>query len=347
MMKDVIAKIGRGPKTAKDLTWDEAKQAMRALIEEQASPVQVGAFFVGMRMKGESVTELAALTVAAREYVRPLPVSTGGVVLDLPSYAGKQETFHAAIGAAIVAVAAGVPLLMHGHEEVPDRIQTAAVLEALGLPVGLSAEQVAEHIREKGFGYLDLALYHPPLAQLLGLYQALGLRTCIHQVARMLNPARAPVQVIGVTHPPYFEKTAEALRLLGSRRAVVLRGVEGEPELSISGVTRLLDMRDDRIWPLGLQPPDIGLPVHAPTSVPGFPSTHVQEEARLLHGVLHGDVRGSQRDWVVQNAALLLYAAGRTPSISAGVPVAQQLIDRGDAAKKYAELTSVRVRSGG
>jgi anthranilate phosphoribosyltransferase len=154
----------------------------------------------------------------------------------------------------------------------------------------------------------------------------------------MLNPARAPVQVIGVTHPPYFEKTAEALNMLGSRRVVVLRGVEGDPELSIASAARLLDVKEERIMPLALQPRDIGLPNGSFRDMAGFPPGQVAQEAALLRRILTNEVRGVQRDWVVQNAGLLLYAAGATPSISAAVPIAQQMIDSGTAATKLAEL---------
>jgi hypothetical protein len=118
-MQEFIAKIGKGPKAAKDLTWDEAKQAMKALIEGDATPAQVGAFLLAMRIKMESVTELAAFTATARSYVAPVPVPRELGVVDIPTYAGKQETFHALAGAAIVAAAAGASILMHGYDGVP------------------------------------------------------------------------------------------------------------------------------------------------------------------------------------------------------------------------------------
>ena len=155
----------------------------------------------------------------------------------------------------------------------------------------------------------------------------------------MLNPARAPVQIMGVTHPPYFEKTAEALNMLGSRRVIVVRGVEGDPELSIASATRLLDVKEERIMPLTLQPRDIGLPAGSFRETSGFPPGQTDQEATLLRRILANEIRGVQRDWVVQNTALLLYAAGTTPSISAGVPIAQHMIDSGAAATKLAELT--------
>jgi len=339
-MHDVIAKIGRGPKTSKDLTWDEAKQAMRLLIEGNASPAQTGAFLIGMRMKGESVTELSACTSAAREYVSPLRIRIDRPLVDVATYAGKQDTFHGLIAAAITAAAAGTAILMHGHHGIPGRLPAAPVLSALGIPVDLKPESVAGEVAAKGFGYLDMALYHPRLAGLLQLRQELGLRTFAHPVAKMLNPARAAVQIIGVTHPPYFEKTAEALNMLGGGRAFVMRGVEGDPELSIAAATKLLDLKDQRVLPLMLQPRDVGMPLATFREMAGFPPGHIDQEAALLRRILRNEVRGGPRDWVIQNAAMLLHGAGIAPSISAGVPLAQRTIESGAAARKLQELTT-------
>lgn len=344
-MQHLIAKIGKGAKASKDLTWEEAKQAMRQLIEGQATPVQVGAFLLAMRVKMESVSELAAFTSAAREYKAPLRIATRKPLIDVSSYAGKKDTFHALAGSAVIAAAAGVAVLIHGHEGIPERLSMASVLAALGVPIDLTPEQVAQDVASKGFGYLDIALYHPPLAGFLQLRHELGVRSFFHPVAKMLNPARAPVQIIGVTHPPYFEKTAEALNMLGSRRVIVLRGVEGDPELSIASATRLLDVKEERIMPLTLQPRDIGLSNGSLRDMAGFPPGQVRQEAAVLRRILTNDIRGPHRDWVVQNAALLLYAAGITPSISAGVPIGQQMIDSGAAAAKLAELTKSSPRS--
>lgn len=334
-MQQFIAKIGKGQKASKDLTWEEAKQAMRLLVEGKASQAQVGAFLLAMRIKMESVTELAAFTAVAREYVPPLSVPASLPLVDLPTYAGKQDTFHGLVGAALVAAAGGAAILMHGADTVPGRPGVAPVLGALGIPVDLDSKRAADMVATKGFAYLDLALYHPPVSRYLDMRRELGVRSFFHPVAKMLNPARAKSQVIGTSHPPYLEKTAEALGMLGSARALVVRGVEGDPELSIASVTKLVELRDNRIVPLTLQAKDFGL---APGGFRDMAAT--QQEPTLLKRILGNEVRGGPRDWVVLNAALLLYVAGRAPSISAGVPLAQQSLDSGAALKKLAELTA-------
>ena len=245
-MQQFIAKIAKGQKTSKDLTWEEAKQAMRLLIEGAASPEQIGGFLVAMRLKTESVTELAAFTAQARHYIPPIPDVAGLPIVDVPSYAGKQETFHVIVPAAMVAAAAGAMILMHGSKGPEDRSGVSPVLRTLGVPTELIPTEIGRELRDRNFAYLDLALYHPPVNRLLELRQQLGVRNLFHPVARLLSPARAESQVIGLSHPPYFEKTVEALRMLGCRRALVIRGIEGDPELSIASVTKMLELRDER-----------------------------------------------------------------------------------------------------
>jgi len=340
-MQEFIAKIAKGPKASKDLTWEEAKRAMQALIEGQATAAQAGAFMVAMRFKMESVTELASFTAAARSYVAPLAVSKDARVVDVPTYAGKQDTFHALSAAAILAAAGGGAVLMHGYDGIPGRPGTAAVLKALGIPIDLDGKTVANMVGTHGFGYLDIALYHPPLYRFLEMRQELGVRSVFHPIARLLNPARASSQVVGLTHPPHFEKTAEAIRMLGIPRALVVRGVEGDPELSVSMATKVLELRDERITPLTLAPKDAGLTLATSREMAGYPPEQREREADLLRRILHNQIGGGQRDWVLMNAGLLLYAGGRGGSLADCTSLARRALEDGSGARKLEALTQV------
>ena len=337
-MQQLIAKIAKGHKTAKDLTWEEAKQAMRLIIEGAATPAQIGAFLVAMRFKAESVTELAAFTATARQYVPPIAIPSGLSVVDVPTYAGKQETFHVIVPAAIVAASAGAVILMHGSEGPPDRRGTSPILQGLGVPIDLGSQQIGPELERKGFAYLDLALYHPPVSRYLEMRQELGVRNLFHPVARILNPARAASQVIGLSHPPYFEKTAEALRMLGARRALILRGVEGDPELSIAAITRVLELRDERITPTAFHPKDAGLVLGSFRDMAGFPKEHSEKEAEFVKRLLKNEIQGGPKEWLLLNAATLLYAAGKGATISACLASARQALDSGAAAQKLNDL---------
>lgn len=337
-MQEFIAKIAKGPKVAKDLTWDEAKRAMRAIIEGDATPAQVGAFLMAMRIKTESVTELASMTATVRSYVTPVPIPQELGVVDLPSYAGKQDTFHALAAAAIVAASAGASVLMHGNDGIPGRAGNAGVLKALGLPIDMEPKVAAEAVTRHGFAYLDIALYHPPVYRFLEMRHELGVRNVFHPIARLLNPARASSQLVGLSHPPHFEKTAEVLRMLGGLRALVVSGVEGDPELSIAALTRALELRDDRITPLSFASKDVEMPLGTQRDMAGFPSNQRDKEAELLRRILHNQIQGGPCNWVLINAALILYAAGKGTTWASCVPLARRALEEGAAARKLEEL---------
>jgi len=345
-MQEFIAKIAKGPKVTKDLTWDEAKRAMRAIVEGDATPAQVGAFLMAMRIKTESVTELASMTATVRSYVAPVPIPQELGVVDLPSYAGKQDTFHALAAAAIVAASAGASVLMHGYEGISRRAGNAGVLKALGLPIDLEPKVAAEAVTRHGFAYLDIALYHPPVYRFLEMRQELGVRNVFHPIARLLNPSRASSQVVGLSHPPHFEKTAEALRMLGCLRALVIRGVEGEPELSIAALTRVLELRDDRITPLSFASKDVEMPMGTQRDMAGFPSNQRDKEADLLRRILRNQLQGGPCNWVLINAAMILYAAGKEATWASCVPLARRALEEGAAARKLEELAQEPVGMG-
>jgi len=167
----------------------------------------------------------------------------------------------------------------------------------------------------------------------------LGVRNVFHPIARLLNPARATAQIVGLSHPPHFEKTIEVLRMLGCPRGFVIRGVEGDPELSLSAITRVLELRNERIAPLGVGPKDFGLAVGPSRDMAGFPPAQRDKEADLLRRILQHQVQGGPKDWVLMNAAMLLYAAGKGDSLSACYPMAKAAIEQGAAARKLEELT--------
>ncbi len=337
-LQDFIVKIAKGPRAVKDLTWDEAKRAMKALIEGEATPAQTGAFLMALRIKQESVAELASLTAAARSYIAPVPIPRELDVVDLPSYAEKQETFHALVVSAIVAVSAGASVLMHGYDGVPGRTGSAGILKALGLATDMEPKVAAEAVTRHGFAYLDIALYHPPVYRFLEMRQELGVRNVFHPVAKLLNPARAASQVVGLSHPPHFEKTAEVLRMLGCPRALVVSGVEGDPELSIAALTRVLELRDEQIMPFSFSPKDVGLPMGTPRDMAGFPSNQQEKEADLLRRILNNQLQGGPCNWILMNAALILYAAGRGATWASCVPLARRALEEGAAARKLEEL---------
>ena len=363
-MHQLITKIGKGQRGAKDLSWGEAKQAAQDLIEGNATPYQAGAFLMAMRIKLEGVTELASFTAATRSYVSPISVPAGLNVVDVPVYAEKHNTQHVCLPAAIVAASAGATILFHGMDNPTASSDLPRVLEQLGIPATLQGQDLLASLQRNGFAYLDLALYHPPLAKLLALREQLGAQNLFHQVARLLNPTRAHSQVVGVAHPPYLEKIPEAVNMLGGHRLLVFQGMEGFPELSMAIPTIMRELRNNRVTPFTLKPPDVQLPLGSFQHM-AIPSQFLRQgsgqalggsgqaspkevpvqEAALIRQVLTTQIlRGSGqarfRDWILYNAAMFLYAAGQAHSIAEGVPLAQKALESGAAAKKLADLAS-------
>ncbi len=379
-MHHLITKIGKGQRGVKDLSWGEAKQAARDLIEGNATPYQTGAFLMAMRIKLEAVTELASFTAATRSYVAPLDIGLN--VIDVPVYAEKHATYHVCLPAAIVAASAGAAILFHGIDNPTVSSDLPRVLAQLGIPATLRGQDLAGALQRNGLAYLDLALYHPPLAKLLALREQLGAQNLFHQVARLLNPARAHSQVVGVAHPPYLEKIPEAVTMLGGRRLLVFQGMEGFPELSMATSTNMRELRDNRVTPFTLKPTDVRLPLGSfqhmalaaqssrqesgstaspsvrpersvsevegrqgsgqvpPGSEHASPNGIPVQEADRIRRVLRNEVRDRFRDWVVYNAAMFLYAAGLAHSIAEGIPLAQRSLESGAAAQKLADLAS-------
>ncbi len=363
-MHQLITKIGKGQRGAKDLSWGEAKQAAQDLIEGNATPYQAGAFLMAMRIKLEAVTELASFTAATRSYVPPISVPAGINVVDVPVYAEKHNTQHVCLPAAIVAASAGATILFHGMDNPTVSSDLPRILEQLGIPATLQGHDLLASLQRNGFAYLDIALYHPPLAKLLALREQLGAQNLFHQVARLLNPTRAHSQVVGVAHPPYLEKMPEAVTMLGGHRLLVFQGMEGFPELSMAIPTVMRELRNNRVTPFTLKPQDVQLPLGSfqhmaipsqflrqgsgqalPGSGQASPKEVLAQEAALIRQVLKTQtLRGSGqarfRDWILYNASMLLYAAGQAHSIAEGVPLAQKALESGAAAKKLAVLAS-------
>jgi anthranilate phosphoribosyltransferase len=223
-----IATLGRGPGRSRALTRAEAEDAMAILLAGEADPIQIGAFLMLLRYRGEDSEEIAGLAQAARDSLAPLPL---GVDLDWPSYgAGKTRGAPWFLLAALALGQSGVRVFMHGSNEFSGGIGVAEALQALAIPVAHTAEDAAASLQARGLAYMPVASLSPAFADLLGLRQLLGLRSPMNTVARLLNPARAAASVNGVFHPPYIETHMATAPKLGQRRLLVLKGGGGEAE---------------------------------------------------------------------------------------------------------------------
>ncbi|MEK7825968.1 MAG: hypothetical protein AAB266_06035 [Nitrospirota bacterium] len=333
-MKDFIAKAGKGKRGSRDLTFDEASSAMECLLSGIATPYQVGAFLMAMRVKGESVDELAAFTSVAIRYNRPLNIE-GKRLLNIPSYAGKKETLHVLAASAILISAAGQPVIIHGFKDNRYKIGIGKILEAMGMSPDLGIDDAAYLLNHEGFSYVDLKEFNPLLYKLLLLRDELGVRTSINTIALLTNPGTANRHIIGIAHPPVLKKIGDVLRSLGYEDALLLKGPEAGPELSIMGITMGMRLEDAVLLPQDLAPSDFGLQDGKREDMAGAVP---EAEARVIKGILDNSINDNRRNWVVMNGALGLYVSGRVISPKDGVSVILETLSSGKGYQKYLSI---------
>ncbi len=245
--------LGKGKKGARDLTEDEARDAMGMILRGEVQPIQLGAFLMLMRVKEESPEELAGFVRAVREQLT-MPNDAPAVRLDWSSYAGKRRQLPWFILCALLLADNGVTVFMHGTEgHTEGRVYTRETLETLGLPVASDLAEAAQHLRQSNFAYLPLEQLCPPLFEMIQLRPLLGLRSPVHTLSRMLNPFQAPYLVQGIFHPSYRDTHQHAALLLGQPHMAVLKGEGGEIERNPDQPCVLKSVHDGQLseeeWP--------------------------------------------------------------------------------------------------
>ncbi|HEY7590129.1 MAG TPA: anthranilate phosphoribosyltransferase [Candidatus Limnocylindrales bacterium] len=309
----------------RSLTMDEARAAMGAVMDGEATPAQLAALLVALRMRGETIEELAGFAGAMRDRVVRVEAPAGTV--DTCGTGGdKSGTFNISTCAALVVAAAGVPVAKHGNRAMTSQSGSADVLEALGVRTDHDAGSAAAALREVGFAFLFAPMFHPAMKHAGPTRREIGVRTAFNLLGPLTNPAGARRQVIGVADPTAAPRLAEVLRLLGVDRAFVVHG-DGLDELPLDGSGVLYHASPDAVVRHEIDVRELGLPV-AQTSrlAGGDPATN----ARLIEAVLGGE-RGPRRDVVLLNAAAALLAAGRVEQMESGLELARSTIEDGRA----------------
>lgn len=331
-MKEAIGKaIAR-----QHLTQSEAAQAVELIMSGEATPAQIAAFLVALRMKGETVEEIAGAASVMRAKATRVPHRQPMVADTCGTGGGRTKTFNISTAAVFVVAGAGLPVAKHGNRSFTSQSGSADVLEALGVAITLTPEQVGQGLDEVGIGFLFAPALHGAMKHAVGPRREIGTHTLFNFLGPLTNPAGAQAQVIGVFLPEMVDKMAAALALLGTHGALVVHGDGGIDELSISGPTQVAEVRGSSVRHYAVHPEDVGLPRTGLAAVAGGTP---QENALVVESVLRGQ-RGPARDIVVLNAAAALYAADRVASLAEGVRVAQQSIDSGAALEKLDALRS-------
>ena len=321
----------------RDLTEDEAAAAMTTIMDGEATPAQFGAFVTALRLKGETVDEIAGMARIMRS--KALRVSYEAPLVDTCGTGGDGSgSFNVSTAAAFIAAAAGVRVAKHGNRRASSLCGSADVLEALGAQIELRPEQVATCIGEAGVGFMFAPSFHPAMRYAAGLRGELGVRTVFNILGPLTNPAGAQGQVLGVPSGALTEKLARVLQRLGTQRALVVHGDDGVDEISISAPTLVCEVANEQIRRYHVTPEELGLSSAPATAVAGGDPA---QNAALMRSVL-GGCPGPLRDFTVVNAAAALVVGGVAEGLRDGVAQAAALLDSGAAATaldRFIEVT--------
>lgn len=321
-----------------DLSVEEMTAVMRTIMTGGATPAQIAGFLVALRMKGESVAEIAAAAAVMRELATGVDIAGLDFLVDIVGTGGDATgTFNISTTAMFVAAAAGCHVAKHGNRSVSSKSGAADVLEAAGLRLNLSPEQVARCVREVGVGFMFAPGHHSAMRHAIGPRRELGVRTIFNVLGPLTNPAGVPNQLLGVFSESLLQPLAEVLRRLGSRHVLVVHARDGLDEISISAATEVAELKDGEIHRYRIEPEAFGF-ARAPLD-----ATRVRDPAEslaMLRGVLAGR-QGPPRDIVLLNAGAAIYAAGRADSIEAGLARAVDAIASGEAQRRLDQLVSL------
>jgi anthranilate phosphoribosyltransferase len=313
--------------SGEDLEASEASRVLAEIVDGNASETQAAAFLIALRTKGETVGEIAGLAATLRSL--SVKVDAGDDLVDTAGTGGGRPTFNVSTTAAFVAAGAGCLVAKHGNRSATSQCGSADVLEALGGRIDVSPDVVAGCIVEIGFGFMFAPLHHPAFKNIVPVRRELGVRTIFNFLGPLTNPAGALRQVIGVSDPTKLETMAAALRELGAERALVVSSADGLDEFSVSGATRVVELRDGRLESYDVTPDQVDIEPSADGAVgAGTPD----QNAQVLRDVLSGKA-GTERSLAVLNAGAAIYVAGRADSIADGVRAAERSIDDGAAAR--------------
>lgn len=332
MIQQAVAKLVE----RRDLDRAEMAEAMGEIADGQATPAQVGAFLAALRLKGETVNEIAGAAEVMRARVERIHVAKDVFVDTCGTGGDGRHTFNISTAAAFAVAGAGVTVAKHGNRAVSSRAGSADVLGALGVNVEVSKDVVERSISEIGIGFLFAPRLHPAFKAVAGIRRELGVRTIFNLLGPLANPAGARHQVMGVYEPRWVPIIGGVLAALGAAHAFVVHG-EGLDEIAITGMTHVCEVKDGKVERFAMVPEDVGLPRHPEAEIVGGDA---DRNARILRDVLSGQ-KGGPRDAVLVNAAAALVCAGAARDVREGVGIAAESIDRGAAAEKLARLVAI------
>ncbi len=320
--KPLIAKVAAGL----DLTEAEAEIAFSQILSGESTPAQTAAFLMALRVRGETIAEISGAVRAMRARMAKVTAPEGAI--DLVGTGGDGSgSWNVSTLAALLVAACGVPVAKHGNRAASSKSGAADVLQALGMRIGLSPDEVAASVAQTGFGFMLAPAHHPAMRHVGPVRTELGTRTIFNLLGPLANPAGVKRLLIGVFAPSWLEPIAHTLHALGTERALVVHGSDGLDEITTTGPTEAVELNNGAVRRFVITPEEAGLPRAKPEDLQGG---EPGQNAQALRAVLDG-ARNAYRDIAVLNAAAGLMIAGAADTLRAGAAMAQAAIDRGQA----------------
>lgn len=320
-----------------DLSHDEMLAVMRSIMSGEYTHAQIAGILIALRMKGESVEEIAAAAEVMRALSTKVNVTSDTHLIDTCGTGGDGiQTFNVSTVSAIIASAAGAKVAKHGGRSVSSTCGSADVLEALNVNVNLSPEQVAHCVDTIGIGFMFAPNHHSAMKHAAPVRRELGVRTLFNLLGPLTNPAGAKRQVMGVFDKALTGKLAHVLHQLGSKHVMVVHGADGMDEISFSGDTYIAELKDGKVSEYVLNPQQFGMGLHRAESIR---VQNAEESKVMILAVLDGQP-GPARDIVLLNAGAAIYVAGQAASLLDGIARAAQVIDDGTAKAKLHSLVN-------
>jgi len=336
-LRDALGLIAEG----RDLSTEEMQAVMRQIMTGRADDAQIGAFLMGMRLKGESIDEITGAVMVMRELATGVEV-TGAHVVDIVGTGGDgANLFNVSTAATLVVAAAGGRVAKHGNRSVSSKSGSADLLEAAGVRLDIIPEQVTRCVDELGVGFMFAPAHHGAMKHAIGPRKELAMRTFFNILGPMTNPAGVRRLLIGVYDAALRRPVAEVLGRLGAEHVLVVHSEDGLDEISIAAPTGVAEFRDGQIREYTLNPADFGLPKQ---DLDGLEVADADASLALIRAALTGagdDAAAKARDLIALNAGAAIYVAGLTESIAEGVHRAREVIDSGAAWRKLEQLAEL------
>jgi len=328
----LIGKVATGA----TLTREEAAHAFDKMMSGEATPAQMGAFLMALRMRGETVEEITGAVATMR--AKMLPVVAPKDAIDVVGTGGDATgSYNISTCAAFIVAGAGVPVAKHGNRALSSKSGAADVLAALGVKIELTPEEISRCIKEAGIGFMFAPAHHPAMKHVGPTRVELGTRTIFNLLGPLSNPAGVKRQMVGVFARPWIEPLANVLGALGSERAIVVHGSDGLDEITTSGPTYVAELSGGKVKTYEIKPEDVGLKRAKPEELRGGDAMH---NAEALRGVLAGK-HGAFRDVALLNAAAALLVADKAKSLKEGLELAAKSVDTGAARKRLERLVEI------